>query len=63
MVELRSVLVLLVGLQIALGVSTLLTGVALPVAVAHQANAALLVIAAVWAAHVVGERGPVLRVG
>ena len=53
--------VLLVGLQIALGVSTLLTGVALPVAVAHQANAALLVVAAVWAAHVVGARGPMLR--
>lgn len=45
------VLVVLVMLQIALGISTLLTGVAIGVAVAHQANAALLVIAAVGAAH------------
>lgn len=44
-------LVVLVLLQIALGISTLLTGVALGVAVAHQANAALLVIATVGAAH------------
>lgn len=54
--------ILLVGLQISLGVATLITGVALPVAVAHQANAALLLMATVWAAHAVGERGAVLRV-
>ncbi|WP_176473135.1 COX15/CtaA family protein [Sphingomonas lenta] len=53
--------ILLTGLQISLGVATLTTGVALPVAVAHQANAALLLIAAVWAAHIVGERAAVLR--
>jgi cytochrome c oxidase assembly protein subunit 15 len=53
--------ILLIGLQISLGVSTLMTGVWLPVAVAHQANAALLLIATIWAAHVVGERGPVLK--
>lgn len=44
-------LVVLVLLQIALGISTLLTGVAIGVAVAHQANAALVVIAAIGAAH------------
>ncbi|WP_174297622.1 COX15/CtaA family protein [Sphingomonas bacterium] len=48
--------VLLVSLQIALGVSTLMSGVAIPIAVAHQANAALLVIAAVAAAHAIGRR-------
>lgn len=48
--------VLLVCLQIALGVSTLMSGVAIPIAVAHQANAALLVIAAVAAAHAIGRR-------
>ena len=53
--------ILLVGLQISLGIATLMTGVALPIAIAHQANAALLLIATVWAAHVVGERGPVLK--
>ncbi|HEX8383883.1 MAG TPA: COX15/CtaA family protein [Sphingomonas sp.] len=53
--------ILLVGLQISLGVATLMTGVAIPVAVAHQANAALLLIATVWAAHVVGQRGAVLE--
>ena len=46
----------LVGLQICLGIATLLSGVALPIAVAHQANAALLLIAAVAAANGVGQR-------
>ena len=49
-------LVVLVLLQIALGISTLLTGVAIGIAVAHQANAALLVIAAVGAAHACDRR-------
>lgn len=49
-------LVALVALQIVLGISTLLSGVALPLAVAHQANAALTLIAAVAAAHAVGRR-------
>ena len=56
----RSVmLMLLVGAQITLGVETLLTGVQLPIAVAHQATAALLLAAMVWAAHGVGmpQRG------
>ncbi|GGB35811.1 heme A synthase [Sphingomonas metalli] len=46
----------LVTLQIFLGVATLMTGVQIEVAVAHQANAALLLIAAVVAAHRVGTR-------
>jgi len=46
--------VALVGVQIALGVATLLSGVALPVAVLHQATAAVLLGAVVWAAHAVG---------
>jgi cytochrome c oxidase assembly protein subunit 15 len=46
----------LVILQIALGVATLLSGVAIDIAVAHQANAALTLIAAVCAAHAIGRR-------
>lgn len=38
-------------LQIALGIATLLTGVDIHVAVAHQAVGALLVASAVWTAH------------
>jgi cytochrome c oxidase assembly protein subunit 15 len=48
--------VVLVGLQIALGISTLLSGVQIGIAVAHQANAALLLIASVAAAHAIGQR-------
>ncbi len=48
--------VALVAAQIVLGIATLLTGVQIVVAVAHQANAALLLISAVSAAHVVGRR-------
>ena len=47
--------ILLVGLQIVLGISTLLTGVEINVAVAHQVNAAVLLIAVVAAAHKVGR--------
>lgn len=46
----------LVALQIALGVATLLTGVRIEVAVWHQLNAALLLVASVAAAHAVGCR-------
>jgi len=38
-------------LQFVLGVATVLSGVALPLGVAHQAGGALLVAATVWAAH------------
>ena len=37
--------------QIALGIATLITGVELPIAVAHQAVAALLLAGILWAAH------------
>ena len=40
--------------QIALGILTLLSGVALPLAVAHQAVAVLLLAALLWAAHAIG---------
>ncbi|WP_374944445.1 COX15/CtaA family protein, partial [Sphingomonas sp.] len=46
----------LVALQIMLGIATLMTGVQIGVAVAHQANAALLLIAAVAAAHAIGRQ-------
>ncbi|MDB5662543.1 MAG: Heme synthase [Sphingomonas bacterium] len=45
----------LVIVQIALGIATLLTGVDLVVAVAHQAVAALLLASVVWAAHGLGR--------
>ncbi|MGR6327679.1 COX15/CtaA family protein [Sphingomonas sp. XXL09] len=54
------VVIALVTLQILLGIATLASGVQIVVAVAHQANAALLLIAAVTAAHAVGRR-PALR--
>ena len=45
----------LVVLQIGLGVATLLSGVRIEVAVWHQLNAALLLIATVTAAHAIGR--------
>ena len=44
-----------VTLQILLGIATLLTGVAIPIAVAHQAMATLLLAALVWGAHAIGR--------
>ncbi len=48
-------------IQIALGITTLLTGVALPFAAAHQAGAVILFATALWNAHVCGRttRSPV----
>jgi heme a synthase len=46
-----------VGTQIALGIATVVTGIALPLAVLHQAVGALVVASAAWGAHVVGMRG------
>lgn len=46
----------LVAIQIVLGIATLLTGVAIPIAVAHQAVAALLLAGLVLAAHRLGSR-------
>ena len=45
------------GTQILLGVATVLTGVAIWLAVLHQAVGALLVAATVWGAHLLGRRG------
>lgn len=56
----RAILVVvLVALQIGLGVETLLSGVSLHIAVTHQATAALLLAAMIWAAHGIGmpQRG------
>ncbi len=55
------VLVVLVLMQIVLGIETLLSGVALPLAVAHQATAALLLAAMIWAAHGIGTPHRVRR--
>ncbi len=51
----------LVVLQILLGIATLMSGVQLWIAVAHQANAALLVVVATIAAHAVSVGGPLPR--
>ncbi|MDR6847079.1 MAG: COX15/CtaA family protein [Sphingomonas sp.] len=51
-----AILIGLVACQIVLGIATLLSGVEIVVAVAHQANAALTLIAATAAAHAVGRR-------
>jgi heme a synthase len=44
------------GTQILLGIATVITGVALWIAVLHQIVGALLVAATTWGAHVVGRR-------
>jgi cytochrome c oxidase assembly protein subunit 15 len=54
-------LIATVTLQIWLGIATLLTGVELWIAVAHQAMAALLLASAVAAAHSLGAKGRALR--
>lgn len=46
----------LVAVQILLGIETLLSGVAIPIAAAHQAVAVLLLAALVISAHKLGER-------
>jgi cytochrome c oxidase assembly protein subunit 15 len=43
------------GTQILLGIATVMSGVALPLAVAHQAVGALLLAATVWGAHLLGS--------
>jgi cytochrome c oxidase assembly protein subunit 15 len=47
-------LAVLVGMQIVLGIATLLSGVEIHIAVAHQAVAVLLLAAAVAASHALG---------
>ena len=44
------------GTQIVLGIATVLTGIALPLAVLHQATGTLLTAATVWGAHVLGRQ-------
>lgn len=44
------------GTQVLLGIVTVLSGIALPLAVLHQATGALLVAATVWGAHELGRR-------
>lgn len=44
------------GMQILLGIATVISGVALWLAVAHQAVAALLVMAVAWALHLLGRQ-------
>ena len=44
------------GLQILLGIATVMSGVGLSLAVLHQAVGALLVAATAWGAHVIGRR-------
>jgi heme a synthase len=45
-----------VGTQILLGIATVMSGVALPLAVLHQAVGALLVASTVWGGHVIGRQ-------
>lgn len=47
----------MVGVQMLLGIATVLSGIALWLAVAHQVTGALLVAATAWAAHAIGTRG------
>lgn len=56
-----AIVVLLVGLQIALGIGVLLTGVDIRVAASHQAVAALLLASVVCAAHRLGRPGRRLK--
>lgn len=45
------------GIQILLGIATVMTGVSLWLAVLHQLVGALLVAATAWGAHAIGKRG------
>ena len=44
------------GTQILIGIATVTSGVALPVATLHQAVGALLVAATAWGLHILGRR-------
>jgi cytochrome c oxidase assembly protein subunit 15 len=44
------------GTQILLGVATLISGIALPLAALHQAVGALVVAATIWGSHSIGQR-------
>jgi cytochrome c oxidase assembly protein subunit 15 len=43
------------GIQIILGIATVMTGVNIVLAVSHQAVGALLVASTVWGAHILGR--------
>ena len=43
------------GMQVLLGIATVMSNVAIPLAVLHQLTGALLVIATVWGAHALGK--------
>lgn len=45
-----------IGTQIVLGIATVMSGIALPLAVLHQAVGALVVAAIAWGAHGIGRR-------
>ncbi|NWK94161.1 heme A synthase [Sphingobium lactosutens] len=45
-----------VGVQVLLGIATVISGIALPLAVLHQAVGALVVASASWGAHAIGRR-------
>ena len=45
------------GLQILLGIATVMSGMDITLAALHQLTGALLVVATAWGAHVVGRRG------
>jgi cytochrome c oxidase assembly protein subunit 15 len=51
------------GTQILLGIATVLSGVAIPLAAAHQAVGALLVAATTWGAHALGSPSPLAGEG
>jgi cytochrome c oxidase assembly protein subunit 15 len=44
------------GTQVVLGIATVMSGIALWLAVAHQLTGALLVAATTWSAHALGRR-------
>ncbi|MDE0947965.1 MAG: heme A synthase, partial [Sphingobium sp.] len=44
------------GIQILLGIATVMSGIALPLAVLHQAVGAIVVAAMAWGAHSIGRR-------
>lgn len=47
---------IVVGTQIVLGIATVMSGIALPLAVLHQAVGAMVVAVATWGAHTIGAR-------
>jgi len=57
-------IVVVVFAQILLGIATLLSGVDIPIAVAHQATATILLGTLIWGGHVLGREGaPVVGKG